>query len=257
MEFDLRARTILLTISGSRSYGLHTAESDIDIKGVVIPPKEFYFGVLRNFEHATADEEIAVYKDVLSKEEREVADKNGFEGTSYELTKFMGYALKFNPNIVESLFCRDQEVRICSKFGEMLRANREAFISLNALDAMTGFSGAQIRRIKAGKDPMDPSTPRGRKLAYQVVRLMRTCKELLLTGKVNVWRGDIDAEELLYIKQGGWSAEQVVEFFDKADAELEEISKSERCVIPKEPNRKAVEKLCIEMVEAGLAELPK
>ncbi len=41
----LPQRTIFLTRAGSHAYGLATPESDVDIRGVVIPPQE-YFGSL-------------------------------------------------------------------------------------------------------------------------------------------------------------------------------------------------------------------
>lgn len=38
MEFDIAHHTILLVISGSHAYGMARPESDIDVRGVAIPP---------------------------------------------------------------------------------------------------------------------------------------------------------------------------------------------------------------------------
>lgn len=47
MNFDLKPHTILLTLAGSRAYGTNTFTSDVDLKGVCVPPKEFYLGTKR------------------------------------------------------------------------------------------------------------------------------------------------------------------------------------------------------------------
>lgn len=252
MEFDLKAHTILLTLGGSRIYGTNTADSDVDVRGVMIAPKSTYFGFLHNFDHADSPLEMAAFTELLRPEEKKAAKATKLEGTIYELRKFMKLAAGFNPNVVEPLFCRDEDVLLMTDLGRLLRKWRSLFISQLCLASMTGYSGGQIRRIKNGHDPAADGTPRGKKLAYQVVRLMRTCKELLLTGQFNVWRGGIDAQELVEIKNGSWSSEKIVAFFEEQDAELRAICKSDRAVIPKEPDRKAIDQLCCELVESGL-----
>ena len=89
------------------------------------------------------------------------------------------------------------------------------------------------------------------KHAYHLVRLIRMAKEILTTGKVLVKRPD--REELLAIRHGAWSYEQIVEWAEKEDKELGEIYKT--CnVLPKEPDRKYLDALCIELVERSLSE---
>src|SRR3990167_9060451 len=48
----LPERTVLLTIHGSRAYGLATETSDVDIKGIAVPPKEYFHGFLRRSDQA-------------------------------------------------------------------------------------------------------------------------------------------------------------------------------------------------------------
>jgi predicted nucleotidyltransferase len=52
MEFDLDKHTIHLTIHGSHAYSLATGVSDLDTRGVCIPPKPYFYGFLRVFEQA-------------------------------------------------------------------------------------------------------------------------------------------------------------------------------------------------------------
>ena len=85
-----------------------------------------------------------------------------------------------------------------------------------------------------------------------LVRLLKMCREILTLGEVNVWRGGRDADELLSIRNGAWSYEQVVGWAEREDAELSEIYKSKRYNVPDEPDRNAIDALCVELVEEAL-----
>ena len=88
------------------------------------------------------------------------------------------------------------------------------------------------------------------KHAYHLVRLIRMCKEILLTGKVIVRRPDF--EELLFIRNGGWTYEQLIEFAKSQSEELNSLYLS--CtILPKLPNQEKLSKLCIKLVEKSLS----
>src|SRR5260221_10384686 len=59
------------------------------------------------------------------------------------------------------------------------------------------------------------------KHASHLVRLMRMCKEILTLGRVIVRRPD--REELLGIRNGSWSYEQLVEYAEKLEEECNEL----------------------------------
>ena len=88
------------------------------------------------------------------------------------------------------------------------------------------------------------------KHAYHLVRLIRMCREILTTGKVLVKRPD--REELLTIRNGAWSYEQLIEFAEREDKELAELYLS-TTVLPKTPDKEKLDKLCIELVEKSLS----
>ncbi len=148
MDFDLRAHTHLLTLSGSRAYGIHEPESDVDLKGVAVPPARYLHGFLRRFEQADRPEQIRVFEGDLSAGEQAIARRTKLEGSVYDLRKFMRLAAEANPNVLDLLFCRDRELRLCTPIGERLRERRGLFLSAKARMTFAGYAASQLRRIK-------------------------------------------------------------------------------------------------------------
>ena len=92
-----------------------------------------------------------------------------------------------------------------------------------------------------------------RKHASHLVRLLRMGVEILETGKVNVDRTNIDADELLAIRQGNiWSYEQLVEWAEAQDTLLDTLYKTTN-VVPRKPNRKVVHRVMEDIMEKSLA----
>jgi len=88
------------------------------------------------------------------------------------------------------------------------------------------------------------------KHAYHLVRLIRMCREILTTGKVLVKRDD--REELLTIRNGAWSCDKLIDFAESEEKELNALYAT--CnVLPREPDRKKLEQLCITLVEQSLS----
>ena len=77
---EVKKHNLLLLdcVSGSRAYGLHTPQSDTDMKGVFLLPKRVYYG-LEYAEQVNNDTNDEVY---------------------YELKRFVDLLGKNNPNIL-------------------------------------------------------------------------------------------------------------------------------------------------------------
>ena len=123
----LPERTVLLTIHGSRAYGLATETSDVDIKGIAVPPKEYFHGFLRRFDQAES--------------------KNP-DMTIYDVRKFFQLAADCNPNIIEVLWTTDEDIISMSEWGEYIRHFRTCFLSKKAKYTFSGYAMAQLKRIK-------------------------------------------------------------------------------------------------------------
>lgn len=374
MGFNIRDHTILWTIGGSRCYGMHTSESDVDTKGICVPPSRFYHGTLESFEQAEGPSHLEEFRDLLTPEETAVASTTKLEGVVYEVRKFVRLATETNPNILDVLFCRDEEVRLMTPLGKLLRDNRNLFISARARFSFAGYAHSQLKRLREHRSwLLNPPThlptriefelpertviPADQLLAAQdaikkkvdsweidfygldetekirfqeqvsshlaeigvnaderwrtaaraigcdenflllldrerryksakvhwdqyqnwrenrnparaeleakwgmdtkhaahLYRLLKMCYEILTTGKVNVWRGDIDRDEILAIRNGAMTYDQLVEWATKIDAECDDIYKQKVYVVPKDPDRKRISVLCQEIVERYLA----
>jgi len=87
------------------------------------------------------------------------------------------------------------------------------------------------------------------KHAMHLVRLIRMCGEILRTGKVIVKRPD--ADELLAIRGGAWSYEQLREWATNEDAKLEELAKTS--ALPTAPDIEAIDRVCVELVSEAIS----
>lgn len=155
---DLLKDTILLTVSGSRAYGIHTDTSDLDVRGVMAPPRDYYLG-LRRIEQVTDKAEINRFLPWLSKPLQEVATANGMEGTVYELHKFLKLAAEGNPNILDMLFCRNMDILASTYAGNFLREHRRKFLTKKCLFTFFGYAKQQMDRIETHRAYLlDPPT---------------------------------------------------------------------------------------------------
>jgi hypothetical protein len=74
--------------------------------------------------------------------------------------------------------------------------------------------------------------------------------EFLKTGELIVDRGGLDATELLDIKHGHWTLEQVQAEAERLFRRAEDVY--DRCTLPTQPDRDAISNLCVAVVsEAG------
>ena len=149
-EPRLKDKIALLTFGGSIAYGLDTAESDIDIRGIVMPSVSDLLGV----GYLYNDEEKSNKRLIFGKEGFEQVTDIPTDTTIYVLNKIIGLLYKSNPNTIEILGGRSDSYTMVSKYGQMLLDNREIFLSKLAYGSFAGYARAQFQRLKnaIGKD---------------------------------------------------------------------------------------------------------
>ena len=124
MEHDLREYTIYECVVGSRAYGLDQADSDTDRRGVYLPP---------------ADLQWSLYGVPEQLEDRES------EECYWELQKFIGLALRANPNVLE---CLCPLVEKTTEIGTALLKRRDVFISKMVYQTYNGYVMSQFKKLE-------------------------------------------------------------------------------------------------------------
>lgn len=115
---------LLDCVSGSRAYGLHTPQSDTDMKGVFLLPKQVYYG-LEYSEQVNNDTNDEVY---------------------YELKRFVDLLVKNNPNILELLNTPEDCIKYRHPIMDLLKP--ELFLSKLCKQTFAGYAQSQIKKAK-------------------------------------------------------------------------------------------------------------
>ncbi|MEC8422844.1 MAG: nucleotidyltransferase domain-containing protein [Myxococcota bacterium] len=193
---DLVHRTLFVAVAGSRAQGLHRPDSDVDLRGVAVPRPAELLGYRNRFEQADAPSSLRGFIAHLNPQEREAAAQHKVEGSIYAIAKFARLAADANPSILEALFCRDQEVRLCTALGHRLREARSGFLSMRAGQTFSQYGLQQLKRIQAHRRWLEapPGGPPDRRAAGLSARPARnpTADEVAAEARhareVRTWR---------------------------------------------------------------------
>ncbi len=181
-EYNLYQHVIYRCVIGSRAYGLDRDGSDIDRRGIYLPPASMHwsdYGVPEQLEDDAAQE------------------------CYWELEKFIKLALKANPNVLEALY--SPIVEHASPIAERLRAERSIFLSKLVYQTFNGYAMSQFRKIE-----QDVRSKGGVKWkhAMHLIRLLQSGIHTLQTGELPV-RVEGRRDELLAIRDGQMPYEAV------------------------------------------------
>ncbi|MED4784056.1 DNA polymerase beta superfamily protein [Brevibacillus choshinensis] len=212
---ELRGHLCYLAFAGSHSYGTSTATSDVDLRGIAFAPVDAMFG-LQSYEQTILSEPDLVV---------------------YALNKYIRLAVKGNPNIVEMLYVKPEHIVYTTAPGEELRASRELFLSKQLYHSYGGYAIRNLRKLASAGQRYDA------KDAHHLIRLLQMGRELLETGELHVARPNV--EELLAIKRGEWSVNDLLAYAEELFAQM--TAAYERSPLPEEVDTEALQKLAIRL----------
>jgi hypothetical protein len=174
-EQDLDRFVIYRCIVGSQAYGLNRDDSDVDHRGIYLPPADLQwslYGVPEQLENAERQE------------------------CYWELQKFLSLALKANPNILECLFT--PLVEYSTDIADAILVRRNIFLSKLVFQTYNGYVMSQFKKLE-----QDLRATGGIKWkhAMHLIRLLLQGVSVLEQGHVPVHIAEHRAD-LLAIRDG-------------------------------------------------------
>lgn len=148
MEFKIEDHIIFMTLHGSHAYGMSTKESDIDVKGIAIPPKIYFYSFFRNFDQYEGQINPKLLKNTEKLIERPILPNEKIDSVIFNLKKFCKLASECNPNIIEVLFTNEKHHLITTDLWKMILDKRDLFLSTKAKFTFCGYAYSQLKRIK-------------------------------------------------------------------------------------------------------------
>lgn len=238
----LNERTILLSLTGSQAYGTSVEGSDIDYKGVCIPPVEYYLG-LKSFNE---------YNNTGGKNFKNT--KNDKDCSVLHVNKFVKDAMDGTPNNIEILFARPHDYLKVTDLGQVLIDNRHLFLSKKVKNRFGGYARSQAQKLKSensngtGRRDLIEKYGYDTKFFMHSIRLLTSAIEILNTGDYSTYRSN--REFLLECRNGKYTLEEALWMIDDYDSRLNESFN--RSKLPEESDYEAVNNLLIEINREGL-----
>jgi len=139
----LKNSVVYLTKVGSQSYGLATELSDLDLKGVCIPPRHVENNLFQRFEQAENPSFVSeIYNHLKNPKNPKL------ESTIYSLRKFFILAANVNPNIIELLWTDPVDRLVVQPPFDKIIYRRELFLSTKAKFTFLGYAYSQLKKIE-------------------------------------------------------------------------------------------------------------
>jgi predicted nucleotidyltransferase len=243
--------SILLAWRGSVAHGTYRPNTepnsidDKDLMGVVIPGTEWIAGLRQFGSRGTLE-----------------IKRDPWDIVFYDYRKALNLLAKGNPNVLCLLWLPEELYIDLKPAGRALRARRELFATRKTADPFRGYAKSQLEQMERGAHRGYMGEKRRRlaerhgydtKCASHLIRILRQGIEFLKTGDLEVVRSD--AEELLAIKRGEWSFDDVRREASLLDQNLEQAARESP--LPEAPDFDEINRLAVEMVEVSASSSPE
>lgn len=242
--------TQYLTIMGSVAYAVSSDNSDMDLYGWCIPPKDMIFPHLRG-EILGFGQQIQRFEQFQQHHILEKDHGKEYDFNIYNIVKFFQLVMDNNPNMVDSLFTDQTCVLKSTKLSDHVRDNRKLFLHKGSWHRFKGYAYQQMHKMKI-KEP-DPTSKRYEmiqkfgydvKFAYHVVRLLNEVEMIMVDHDLDLRRNN---DQLKAIRRGEWTMQQIEDYFASKEKSLEEVYA--KSTLRHRPDEAAIKKILLEVLE--------
>jgi predicted nucleotidyltransferase len=225
MRGNLNERVIYRCVIGSQAYGLAGEGSDIDRRGIYLPPADLHwslYGVPDQLENDSTQEAY------------------------WEIQKFLVMALKANPNVLECLYT--PMVEKATPLAAKLLAMRSIFLSRIVFQTYNGYVLSQFKKMQA--DLRNQGQVKWKHVMH-LIRLLLSGITILREGFVPV-RVEEHRDNLLLIRRGEMPWDEVEHWRKRLHHEFN--AAAEATTLPERPDYEKVNAFLIEARGLALAE---
>lgn len=238
-----------LSLMGSEAYGVSSNDSDRDIYGVCIPPKNNIFPHLSG-EILGFGKQIERFNQYQQHHITDSDDRN-YDITVYSIIKYFQLCMENNPNMIDSLFVPQRCVIHNTAIAQHMRDNRKLFLHKGSFHKFRGYAYAQMHKIKQKTNSTNEKRAEtikkhgyDTKFAYHLIRLLEECRQILIEGDLNLER---NSEQLKSIRRGEWSFEDIEKYFREQEYVLEELYVTS--TLQYEPDENIIKRILLECLE--------
>ncbi len=246
----VHSNIVYAVLTGSRAYATHDETSDYDIYAVCMPSLEHIVpwasGIIPGF---NMPDKFPFQQKVFPK----MADDNGkeYEITVVSLAKYIRLCLDGNPNMIDTLFVRDNCVMGLSPQMARIVNHKQKFLSKLCWHTFKGYAYGQIK-LANNKNPegkrvelynkygFDP------KAAMHLVRLIDEVEQLMRSGTMDLHH---NKDFHMSIKKGLVAFSDIRAYFDAKEKVLEALLASPECKLPEEPDSELITELFMQTIE--------
>jgi len=234
------------TIMGSQAYGVTTENSDWDLVGFCVPPKDMVFPHLAGYIPGFGKQQ---QKFVCYQQHHVRAEGKTYDLNCYNIVHWFHLCMGCNPNMLDSLFVPRECIVHSSKISEMVREKRHMFLHKGAWHKYKGYSFSQLHKMKN-------KHPEGKravtvdkygfdvKFAYHLVRLLGEVEQILAEGDIDLRR---NREHLKAIRRGEVSEEDIRKWAADKEHVLEKLYATSK--LQHQPDQDAIKQLLLDCLE--------
>lgn len=242
-----------LTIMGSEAYGVSSGDSDRDVYGVCIPPKEIVFPHVAGYIDGFGEqrERFDVWQQHHIND-----DKYQYDFSVYSIVRYFHLCMENNPNMIDSLFTPRRCVLFISPAFEVVRQNRRTFLHKGCFHKLKGYAYSQLHRIKERKPSNEKRAETVEKFgydtkyAYHLIRLLNECEQILMTGDLDL---EQNREMLKSIRRGEWTLQRVEDYMIEKEKSLDLLYVSS--TLRNTPDIPAIKQLLLDTLESHYGSL--